>query len=233
MSGPRTTRVTRRSALALTAAAISAPALALAADRAERRFTILRDGADIGTHRVALIREGGDLRAEIDIRIVVRVLGIAAYRYEMTNRETWRDGLLIRIDSSVNDDGRRKRVAATRDGAGELRVEGSLYTGAAPADAATTSYFTDAFLKRGTWISTDGGELYDVGVATLGETQVRTKRGQAFARSYRAKAAPDFDVKLFYDERGEWAGCEFDAGGETARYVADSLDSRLSDVWNG
>lgn len=182
---------------------------------------------------MALIRDGRDLRAEIDIRIVVRVLGIAAYRYEMTNRETWRDGLLMRVDSAVNDDGRRKRVLAERDGNGVLSVNGNFYQGPAPQDAATTSYFTDAFLKRGTWISTDGGELYKVGIAPLGEAPVRTRAGEVFARSYRAKAAPDFDVTLFYDERGEWAGCEFDAGGETARYVAQSMDDRLSDVWNG
>ncbi len=204
----------------------------MAATQARRGFTILRGRSDIGRHEVLLTRDGPDLRAEIDIEIVVRILGIAAYRYEMTNREHWRDGMLQSIDSRVNDDGRRKQVRAER-GADGLMVRSDFYEGPAPAEAASTTYFTPAFLARDVWISTDSGELYDIAVTGLGEAPVRTKRGEVFCRGHRAQGGEDFDVRLFYDERGEWASVEFDASGEPARYVADDLDDSLTAVWNG
>lgn len=230
MSAP----VTRRTALGLGAAAALAAGsgAAIAATSARRSFRILRSGKDIGRHTISLEREGDTVRAAVDVEIAVRVLGITAYRYTMKNRETWRGGRLVSIASDVNDDGRRKRVRAeTVDGT--LRVKSDFFDGPAPADAATTTYFTPDFLKRPTWISTDSGELYAMQVRELGAGKVRTARGEAAVTRWRARNGVDFDVELAYDARGEWASVAFDAGGERAVYVPDTLDDSLNGVWLG
>jgi hypothetical protein len=223
--------VTRRTALIGAGSLAFAPA-ALAAASARRNFTILRGRSDVGRHQVSLTRQGDTLEARIDVEIVVRVLGIPAYRYEMTNREVWRAGLLQSVDSSVNDDGRRKRVRVTREGAG-LMVASDFYTGPAPSDAATTTYFTTDFLERGMWISTDSGEVYRMAISPAGEAEVATANGAVAAARWRATNGTDFDVTLFYDARGEWASVAFDAGGEPARYRPEHLDESFMAVWNG
>jgi hypothetical protein len=227
---------TRRRVLAGAAASGASallPAAVRAAARAERRFTILRDGSDIGRHVIGLSREGDRLFLSVDVEIVVRVLGIAAYRYEMRNREVWAGDRLLSIDSAVNDDGRRKTVRASREASGALIVASDFYNGPAPDDAATTTYFTPDFLGRGSWISTDSGELYTMRTARAGAAEVETKAGAVAADRWTATNGSDFDVELFYDRRGEWASIAFDAGGEPARYVADDLTDSFAAVWAG
>ncbi len=220
---------TRRAVLAGGLAAMALPAQA--ATNAGRRFTILRGGSEIGRHDITVTRDGGDLRVAVDVEIVVRILGIAAYRYEMANRELWRGGLLQSVDSRVNDDGRRKTVQVSRTGDG-LQVASDFYTGPAPGDAATTTYFTADFLRRQAWISTDSGEVYDMTVARAGEGAVQTGAGPVEARKWRAANGSDFDVTLAYDARGEWASIAFDARGEPAVYRPASLDERLAALWS-
>jgi hypothetical protein len=225
-------RLTRRAALG-GAAGLAAVGLTPAAARASgaaRRFTILRDGDDIGRHVIELTREGDRVFAAVDVEIVVRVLGIAAYRYEMKNREVWQGGRLQSIDSDVNDDGRRKTVRARREG-GALKVSSAFFTGAAPDDVATTTYFTTEFLKRPTWISTDSGELYPMRVSKAGAATVEGAKGPIACEKWRATNGTDFDVELFYDARGEWASVAFDAGGERAIYRPENVDQSLAAVW--
>jgi hypothetical protein len=219
--------LTRRSLMAGAAALAAAPARA---ETAGRRFTILRGDDDVGRHEVRLTREGDALEVAIDVEIVVRILGIAAYRYEMTNRERWRGGLLQSVDCAVNDDGRRKTVRVSREGDG-LAVDASFYSGPAPSDAATTTYFTPAFLDRRQWISTDSGELYAMRVARDGSAEVETAAGRVTCARWRATNGGDFDVRLFYDPADEWASVAFDAGGEPAVYVPDALDDGFNRLW--
>jgi hypothetical protein len=225
---------TRRQALLAGASAgfsLAAPAV-LKASEAERRFTILRGGDEIGFHSLRLARVGEELSVEIDIEIVVRFLGIAAYRYEMTNREMWRGGRVISGDSQVNDDGEVKRVVTRREDEA-LIVDGSNYTGAAPDDAATTTYFAKDFLKRPTWISTDAGDLLSVRVETLGETSVDTPDGARSATRWRVRDDAAYDVEVLYDSNRDWVGLAFDAGGERASYRVARQDSSFDAVWTG
>jgi hypothetical protein len=226
--------LTRRGMIGgMAAGAAMALAPAARAAQAARRFTILRDGSDIGRHEIRLIRQGADVRVEIDIEIVVRVLGIAAYRYEMTNREVWRDGLLQSVDCMANDDGDRKTLKIVRAG-DRLEVDSGFYSGPAPGDAATTTYHAQEFLKRGTWISTDSGELYDMAVSPAGRATLETGVGPVDCALYRATNNADFDVTLYYAQSsGEWASVAFDAGGERALYRPESLDPAFDAIWRG
>lgn len=222
---------TRRHALAGLAGLSAAATLPLSAraDSAERRFRILRGGSDIGTHRIAVTRDGDLTRVAIDIDIVVRLLGIPAYRYEMTNRETWRAGELVSIDSRVNDDGTAKRVVAARRGAA-VAIESDFVNKEVSPMVGTTTYVTPLFLERPDWVSTDSGEVLGVSVDRLGPD---TAGNGATSTAWRASDGDGYDVVIHYDDRGEWIGLAFDAGGREAVYVADAIDDRLAEVWGG
>lgn len=208
--------------------ALATPALLRAATSGARSFRIIRDGTDIGYHQVALSRSGSEIQAAIEIEIKVKVFGITAYRYEMTNRETWRGGRLVGLDSTVNDDGDRAFARAKTDG-NQLIVDGSGYQGPAPVDAATTSYWSSAFLKRPVWISTQTGVLQAVTVSKTGTAAVATALGEVQTDKWAVRG--DFEVDLFYAGR-EWAAVAFDAGGKTATYAPDAVAPTLQPVWD-
>jgi hypothetical protein len=198
---------------------------------ARREFAVLRAGTDIGRHSVALTPEGDGARLEVDVELVVRLLGIAVYRYTMTNRELWRDGVLIEGDSDVNDDGRRKRVLTRREG-GQLIVDSPDFSGTAPSDVATTTYFTPDFLNRAPWLSTDSGDLFPVRASQVGPSRVESAEGEVACTRWRVTDNDAFDVMLDYDERGEWMSVGFDAGGEPAVYRPLSVAPAFGPIWS-
>jgi hypothetical protein len=205
---------------------------AVMAQQARREFAVIRGDSDIGRHSIALSRSGNEVSVQVDVELVVRVLGIAAYRYEMTNRELWRDGLLIEGDSRVNDDGRSKRVISRREG-GRLMVESPDFTGQAPDRVATTTYFTPEFLDRAPWLSTDSGDLFEVAASRVGPSEVETPQGTVACTRWRVTNGAAFHINLDYDDRGEWLSVRFDAGGTVARYRPLVLDPAFGPIWSG
>jgi len=197
-------------------AAVAAAPPAAAATSASRSFRILRSGSDIGTHTLDARLDGGMFEIGISITIAVKILGITVYRYELENRERWKAGKLISLDSRVNDDGAQEFARAFQE-AGSLVIEGSGFTGTAPDGAATTSYFADAFLGRTPWISTQTGRPLDVRA---------TDEGGGWWR-----ISGDMEKRLRFDERGEWVSSEFDAGGTLARYETVAESGRIAELW--
>ena len=205
----------RRLFLGGATAALASPALA--AQKASRTFRIIRDGDDIGSHTLDAVLGANGFEIAIDIRIAVKVLGITAYRYEMDNREVWQDGRIVSVNSTVNDDGTKDFARASRAGDG-LVLEGSRFNGKAPGIAATTSYYTTEFLKRQPWISTQTGTPLEIGISPEG-------------RDRWWQTAGELETKLGYDASGEWTGCEFDAGGELARYEVAGGSGSIGGLW--
>src|SRR5690606_27129350 len=90
---------------ALFAAALLFAAAAKAEEPRDVAFDVYRKGELIGAHEIAFRRNGDDLEATIDIRLQVDVLFLPVYRYRHQNRETWRDGRLVRIETETDDNG--------------------------------------------------------------------------------------------------------------------------------
>jgi len=203
---------------ALAAASLAAPAVH-AVERARRTFRILRDGDDIGTHTLeARLSEPG-FEIHIDVDIAVTFLGFTAYTYTLKNHEVWSGGRLLEIDSEVDDDG-TEEFARIRRGDGELRIEGSGYEGAAPLESVTTSYYAKPFLERRPWISTQSGEPLEI--------DIRMTASQPAAWAVTG----ELTTRLFYDDAGEWVGCEFDAGGKDARYEVVESTGPIGEMWS-
>ncbi|MEM9147174.1 MAG: DUF6134 family protein [Pseudomonadota bacterium] len=204
---------------AMAFASLGAAPLVRADNRAERLFRILRGGSDIGRHQLAVTPGAEGLEVAIDIDIRVRVLGITAYRYSLTNREVWKDGALVRLDSQTDDDGTDERVTLRRSG-DLLEIDGTGYSGTAPISAATTSYYAPDFVTRRPWISTQSGQPLDIA------TEVRN--GGSLKRVI---VTGDLEKTIVYDANGEWVASEFDAGGEPARYEVIEQSGRIAALW--
>ncbi|MBY8977542.1 hypothetical protein KHP62_17140 [Rhodobacteraceae bacterium NNCM2] len=187
-----------------------------ATGRAFRSFRIRRAGAEIGKHTLSATLGEGGFQIDIRIDLAVKFLGVTAYRYNLINREVWRDGQIVSVNSRVNDDGSDEFCKVQNDG-DVLQVSGSRFSGTLPLEAVTTSYFDMDFLGRRPWISTQSGAALPVDVADAG--------------GGRWNVTGELETTLIYDERGEWMGSVFDAGGETATYELVSETGLIAPLW--
>ncbi|MEM6973409.1 MAG: DUF6134 family protein [Pseudomonadota bacterium] len=209
---------------ALPVAALSAalpvfrPARAQAEATALREFRVLRAGRDIGRHRLSARQDADGFALDIDIELVVRVLGIAAYRYEMSVAERWSGGQLVRLDSKTNDDGTDDFVRIQREGEG-LAVDGSGFSGTQPGEAVATTYHSVDLMQRRPWLSSQSGKPIAI--------DPRPVAGEAGAFAMGG----ELGNVLIYDSAGDWSGCRFDAGGEPAEYALSEASGSIAGLW--
>src|SRR5215813_2514491 len=85
-------------------------------------YAIMRSGDQVGTHTITFRREGDRVIVDIAVDAQVRVLGITAYRFNQRSSETWRNGRLLSLDSTGNNDGTAFSLRA-READGGLVVE--------------------------------------------------------------------------------------------------------------
>lgn len=216
----------RRTMLTSAAATALAPLPVWAAEQATRSFRVFRDGSDIGVHRVSVSREGDTVRAQTQIEIAVKFLGITAYRYELAYTEVYRGGMLQSFDGTANDDGDRGYVKAVRNG-GVLEIDGSSYSGQAPVASVPTSYWRKPALETTPWISAQSGELLPVRVTE----SAPLPHSPSGARVWRASDNAEYIVDIWYDTAGDWTGCSFDAGGELGIYRLESGSDSLTGLF--
>ncbi len=168
-------------------------------------FSIERGGEPIGHHRVTFERAAnGDLIANVDIAIQVRIAFITVFRYSHRARETWRDGRLVALDARTDDDGRRSvvRARATAEG---LEIDGPEGRFVAPADILPTSYWRRDTVQRRQLLDTQAGRIVDVAVRRVGEGQWRI--------------SGDLDFTIGYAPDGAWSGMSFTVRGASITYA--------------
>ena len=86
-------------------------------------FKVFREGSDIGYHRIRFTRQpDGALIASVDINLQVKFAGITVFRYVHLIRETWRDGKLVAVDATTNDDGDKFTLEARAEGEQTLLI---------------------------------------------------------------------------------------------------------------
>lgn len=195
-----------------------------------RRLELLRGDERIGEKRISVRRTGVQVDVETTIDIDVRLVGLPVYRYQLTSRESWSNGALASLTAQTNDNGARHFVNASGAN-GRVQVEGSEFTGTVDGNPATTSYWSPAFLERPVWISTQDGRPLNVTARRMGEVAFPTASGSMIpATRWRIRGGIE-GLDLFYDRNGEWVGSEFDARGETARFVTASRGAALTPLW--
>ena len=196
------------------AAAVAATAMlaAPAAAPQDARFTVYRDGSPIGTHRIQVERAGDETRVAVDIDLQVKLAFVTVYRYSHRNRETWRDGRLVAIDTRTDDNGTAEfvRGRATGDGFAVQSTAGS-YT--VPAGVLPTSYWRRITPDQTRLLDTQKGRLLDVQVRRAG---VERLPGTDSATRYTVRG--DLDLDLWYDTTDRLRRIAFDFRGSRFDY---------------
>ena len=175
-------------------------------------FAVFRNGDRIGHHRVTFTPRGDELIVDIDIRLDVYVAFINFFAYHHRNREVWRAGELVSLDSTTDDNGKPNRVEVRRDGPAEVRVNGTSFSGLLAGNTLPTSYWNPATITAKSLINSQNGKLAEVTVEDLGDDRIEAAGRQIEARHYRLSG--DVNVDIWYDKNGIWVKTAFKAPGD-------------------
>lgn len=199
-------------------AALAVPGLPARPARASRGhllFSVERGGEVIGEHRLTFAADGPDLLVDIAIRLEVTFASIPVFRYEHINREHWRDGRLIALDSRTDDDGAPYAVSARAVAEG-LAVEGSEGRLLLDARTLTTAYWHPRTVQVSHLLDTQRGRLLTLENRFLGREVLEIGGEPLQAARYGVDG--DLDMTLWYGPERQWCGLAFDARGEEVRY---------------
>ena len=182
-------------------------------------FTVLRDGSEIGEHKITFNQTGGDLQVDIntDIKVTLPLIGIAVYRFEHQGHEVWRNGQLAALTSKTYDDGTDHKVDAAADGAA-LAVKSDIVDQTSAATIIPASLWNPALMQQSVLLNTLDGHEMPVQIETVGMEPVDVKGAKRDAKHIRVTGGLERD--LWYTPEGSLVRVSFAAkDGSKIEYV--------------
>ncbi len=158
-------------------------------------FRVLREGAEVGTHRVRFRDAAGLLEVASEVRVTVRLMGFTVYRYAHDTEEAWRGERLVSLDSRLEKNGTVTTSAARAEGAG-LRLRGAAGEALLPAEAAPLTWWRAETLRPGVPLFDPRG-----GRAVMPRIERAARPGGVLVRVIGGEGA-----EVLYDAAGTWVG---------------------------
>jgi hypothetical protein len=167
-----------------------------------RRFRILVDGKPAGEYHMVIDRaDDGSLTMSGEADVRVRYW-IVHYNYSYRGSETWKDGRLLRLESTANDDGKSSTTHAVAQESG-LRVRAGGADSVASRDAWTSTYWClpRPALRDGDVriLDADTGREIRGTIRPLGWDRIRAGTQTQNCAHYRVRGG--VQVELWYDAR--------------------------------
>lgn len=200
-------------------AALQVTDMELQQDERYWNFRVLLDDREIGFHEFRVVSDGAEQRVEIDAQFDVKVLFINAYSYRHSNVENWRNGCLVDIRSSTDDNGDKLQVE------GQAGPDGFVLGGSGgPENVAddcvqTFAYWNPGILAAGRLLNAQTGQVVDVTIDDKGPDSLRIGDRVLPALQYRITMS-DGTIDLWYHrDTGQWLALEAPTeGGRVLRY---------------
>jgi hypothetical protein len=198
--------------LAFTVAAL-AP-LSAAAHTEQRYYSILVDGKETGQARLTIV-EQDDGAAYVTVTASLKVNGLISYAFQIDVQEWWKNGKLIGMKSSCNDNGRKSEFVVSQDGMG-LRIRVNGMERALRDEVWTTSFWKLADPKYHNkpvpLLAADNGEERPGQLQYVGTERITVSNVPTSCYRFRvAGAGPPID--LWFDQHHRLVRQEFTTSG--------------------
>jgi hypothetical protein len=170
-----------------------------------RDFDISIDGRSWGNYRMTISRhDDGKISMTGSASVAVRKVLITVYRYTYSGTEWWqdgKDGRLLALRSTSNDDGKQYEVRAD-NGPNGLRVAVNGQERVVSSDAWTTTYWRLAparFHNKGVpLLDADTGRDFNGRMDLVGTDQLNISGQNQACRHFRVTGGPN-PVDVWYD----------------------------------
>jgi hypothetical protein len=165
-------------------------------------FDITHEGVLVGHHRVTFRQDGDKLVVHSELKIEIEVLFLTVYRYQQTRDEIWRDGKLIALASTADDDETPHDIKGK---AGPDGIEGTSGKDSwtLPVESVPASYWNISMVTgKGPLVDSLSGMVVNQRVVKLGKETIMAGGRDIVAVHYRLEAKHSRDI--WYDARGRW-----------------------------
>jgi hypothetical protein len=217
--------VTRRGLLALVGGVAALPLVGLppigrarAAVSRNLHFQVLRDGSQIGEHRIDFRADGDRLAIVTQIDIKIEALIFSVFRFMHRSEEIWDAGRLVSIESITDDDGTALQVSG---GAvpGGFRIVGIGGPFLAASTLMTSNTLWDPRIVRESRLldAQRGGEMGLI-ARQLPDELVETSQGHLRTSCYLL-ITPLYAGRIFYDADNRWVKALLELRGQNIEYA--------------
>lgn len=167
-------------------------------------FEVLLDGKPVGTHRFEVTRTaGGDELVVSRARFEVKFLGLVVYRYRHEARELWRDGCLMELDASTDDNGRKLAVRGRAEADG-FRLSAPQEGGSRSGCVAAYAYWDrERLLQQRELLNPQTGAFDVVKFEALGTEGIDAGGAKRLAQRHRL-VGEALRIDLWYGGDGQW-----------------------------
>jgi hypothetical protein len=196
---------------------------ALAGDAGEYTFTVLKDGAPVGQHRVAFDREGDRIEIREETSIEVRFATIPLYTFEHEGSQVWEKGRAVRVDATTNDNGAKFDITIRADRDGYIRTVNGRVDRFDRATAVLAFWNKDT-LEHTRFFSAIEDKTLDASFQFIGQEKFTIAGEQLDVEHYRMIG--DEERELWYDAAGHIAKVELRRHGSQIAYVRDQVTPR-------
>ena len=211
--------------LLMLAAVVLAPMQALAqpwqpSNGSQLAFDVTRNGDALGTHIVSFTKQGDALTVKTAVQLKVALGPITFFDYEHDVTEKYLGSRLAWVGSRTKKDGKWKTLSAEASEGG-LDVKGSKFKGLMQGVVIPSTHWNMDEMKQSSMFSTETGEKLPMKVVDRGIEQI--KAGGTTISARRFDVSSELDASFWYDDKGRWVKCAFEAEGSKIDYVLRKL----------
>jgi len=192
---------------------------ALASYGSEMVFEIKRNGKNIGTHQVNFKSNNKKLSIESKTQIRVKFLFFNAYKFDYNSLEKWKNGELVSLLSTTDDNG-KKSVVNIVPGTDIIKVTINKVTHMNSLGDLkyTTNHWNPNVLSGNLVLNTITGKPNKFQISQVGMDSVSTGDSERIAAHYQYSGDLN-NISTWYDEKLRWVGLSFESkDGSTISY---------------
>ena len=134
-------------------------------------FDIYRNNKHIGEHVFSFKKNNDELTVISAISFEIKKLGIVIYKYKADGIEVFKDGKLVKFNSTTNQNKKIKYVNMKLEN-NEYIIDGSSYKGKVPLEYMLGTWWNHSLVKAPAQISAISGRIINQKVTFLGKERV-------------------------------------------------------------
>ena len=135
-------------------------------------FDIYRNSKHIGTHIFSFKKSGDEISVRSEIKFEIKKLGVVLYKYYAEGVEVYKDGKLIKFNSTTDQNKKNKYVNIIFEN-NEYTVDGSSYKGKADSDFLIGTWWNHSIVGARAQISAVSGRIIKQKVKFLGKEIIK------------------------------------------------------------
>lgn len=169
-------------------------------------FDVYRNDKRVGAHEVRFRRDGDQIVADSTFDLSIRFLGLFTYDYNYQSSGIWKDGKLIALEASVDDNGDKTSVSVAKQD-NKLQIVGPDSSEEAAVGLFPTTHWNGNVVGATQIINTITGVVNNVTMVDKGRTDVPT--GETTRPATHFAYEGDLKTEVWYDDDGRWVKMRF------------------------